>query len=216
MRQGRTINWGLRHTFRSVERGTEGGQELRVWATDEGGRREWPRGPASPEPERDAGPRSAWEWRTWPSACVSGWSFGGGRISLATAPAFTDIKAFAINFKCGHSRVFGHCSCSLALTEARHLRHVLVSGASYPGQNATISPFDLFFFFKQKQTVLLEEKQIKNRKAKGLPSVTGWRSETSWTAFQGPFSKSNEFLCSASTHFSKNKNRTAFSQNETK
>lgn len=53
MRQGRTINWGLRHTFRSVERGTEGGQELRVWATDEGGSGPEARPPWSPSGTQD-------------------------------------------------------------------------------------------------------------------------------------------------------------------
>lgn len=37
--------------------------------------------------------------------------------------------------------------------------------------------FNLFFFFKSKQTVLLQGKQIKNRRTKGLPSPTGRWSE---------------------------------------
>ena len=37
--------------------------------------------------------------------------------------------------------------------------------------------FNLFFFFKSKQTVLLQGKQIKNRRTKGFPSLTGRRSE---------------------------------------
>lgn len=52
-------------------------------------------------------------------------------------------------------------------------------GGQLPRAKRDYQPFRSFFFFKQKQTVLLEEKQIKNRKVKGLPSVTGWRSETS-------------------------------------